>query len=281
MIENDSLETKDLSVTLKVDALNFEIPDSETDHVDHIYKGYRDIILPADYIDQIFQGGLPLDGLTGYDIAPNEFFCIESADCHAHGILAKFDEDKIVPLKYRSKKVWGLTPRNKEQRMAFELLMDEKIHFVTISGGTGTDKSILSVAVALQKTIEENVYDKIILVKPGVTAEDSFGDAIENLVTDKSSSKVESFLAEYQAAGMIEMKTFADMRGTTLSNAIVIIDQAQEVTPHLAKRMLRGAGQDSKIIMLSDSSNNQIENMKTHTLTGHMSLEEVDRSTFV
>ena len=320
------LVTKDICVALKAEALNLDVQDYENDRidVDHIYKGYREIMLPSDMIDQIFQGGLPLDGLTGYDILPNEFFSIKSSDSNAHGVLAKFDGNKIVPLKYRSDKAWGLSPRNREQRMAFELLMDDKINLVTLSGGAGTGKSILSVAVALQKVIEQNIYDKIILVKPVVAAGDSigylpgteneklrpfmesFGDAIENLVTEKTRRKweedkkekptfsVENFLTEYRESGIIEMKTFAYMRGRTLSSAIVIIDEAQEMTPHLAKLMLTRAGQDSKFVMIGDPSDNQIDNihvdsksnglvyviekMKNHLITGHVSLEEVERS---
>lgn len=90
------------------------------------------------------------------------------------------------------------------------------------------------------------------------------------------------------------MKTFAYMRGRTLANAMVIIDEAQEMTPHLAKLMLTRAGQDSKFVMIGDPSDNQIDNihvdsksnglvyviekMKAQALTGHMSLEEVERS---
>lgn len=226
---NTILVTKDICVALKAEALNLEVQDYENDRVDvdHIYKGYRDIMLPSNLIDQIFQGGLELNDLTGFDLAPHEFFSIKSSDNKPHEVLAKFDGNKIIPLKYDSNKAWGLTPRNREQKMAFELLMDDQINLVTLSGGAGTGKSILSVAVALQKVIEQNSYDKIILVKPVVSAGDSigylpgteneklrpfmesFGDAIESLVTDKTKKKweetkkekpafsVENFLAEY------------------------------------------------------------------------------------
>lgn len=331
------LVTKDLCVAIKAESLDLEVQDYQNDkiNVDQIYKGYREISLSSAQINKIYHGGLSLNKATGTDVFPNEFFCIKSNDNSSHETLAKFDGNKIVPLRYSEDKAWGLTPKNREQRMAFELLMDEEIHLVTLSGGAGTGKSILSVATALQKVIENNAYDKIILVKPVVSAGesigflpgteleklkpfmDSFGDAIENLMSEQNKRKadksdtgakaqkkggkfekpsftVESFLEQYRDAGVIEMKTFSFMRGRTLSNAMVIIDEAQEMTPHLAKMMLTRAGQNSKFIMIGDPSDNQIDNtlvdaksnglvyviekMKPYQITGHITLDEVERS---
>ncbi len=333
------LVTKDLCVAIKAESLKLEVQDYQNDKIDveHIYKGYKEITLSSRQIDEIYHGGLELNKETGLSAYPNEFFCIKSYDRDSHETLAKYDGNRIVPLKYSTEKAWGLTPRNREQRMSFELLMDDNIHLVTLSGGAGTGKSILSVAVALQKVIESNIYSKIIFVKPVVSAGnsigflpgseheklkpfmDSFGDAIENLMTDlpkrqipckeepteknvkmngfhngKPTFSVESFLQQYREAGIIEMKTFAFMRGRTLSNALVIIDEAQEMTPHLAKLMLTRAGMESKFVMIGDPSDNQIDNtlvdsksnglvyviekMKAYPITGHVTLEEVERS---
>jgi PhoH-like ATPase len=333
------LVTKDLCVAIKAEALNLEVQDYQNDKidVDQIYKGYKEITLSSSEIDQIFDGGLALNIDSGFEAYPNEFFYIKSYDISSHETIAKYDGKKLVPLKYIDDKAWGLIPKNREQRMAFELLMDEDIHLVTLSGGAGTGKSILSVATALQKVIENSAYDKIIYVKPVVSAGesigylpgteseklkpfmDSFGDAVESLMSDKnkkqSSDKnissikttkktnqftdkpnfsVEAFLDQYKEAGIIEMKTFAFMRGRTLSNAMVIIDEAQEMTPHLAKLMLTRAGQNAKFVMIGDPSDNQIDNthvdaksnglvyviekMKKYTITGHVTLEEVERS---
>lgn len=331
------LVTKDLCVAIKAQSLGLEVQDYENDkvNVDHIYKGYREIELSSDQIDRIYHGGLELNTATGYDAVPNEFFCIKSYDNSSHETLAKYDGDRIVPLKYAGDKAWGLSPRNRGQKMAFELLMDEEISLVTLSGGAGTGKSILSISVALQKVIESNAYSKIIYVKPAVSAGDpigflpgteqeklkpfmdSFGDAVENLMMEKDRSRasegldkpgrkrgngliekklfsVEDFLEQCRDNGIIEMKTFAFMRGRTLSNAIVIIDEAQEMTPHLAKLMLTRAGQDAKFVMIGDPSDNQIDNvfvdsksnglvyvvekMKPFRITGHVALDEVERS---
>lgn len=335
---NTILVTKDLCVAIKAEALNIEVQDYKNDKidVDQLYKGYKEISLSSAQINKIYNGGLKLNKRTGLEAFPNEFFYIRSTDQNAHATLAKYDGSKIVPLSYSGDKAWGLTPRNREQKMAFELLMDEDVQLVTLSGGAGTGKSILSVAVALQKVIESNVYDKIILVKPVIPAGDpigflpgtekeklrpfmeSFGDSIESLMSERNRKSIaeksgkpkkntkkseyqekpmfsaEGFLEQYQEAGIIEMKTFAFMRGRTLSNAMVIIDEAQEMTPHLAKLMLTRAGQGAKFVMIGDPSDNQIDNtlvdsksnglvyviekMKSYDITGHIALEEVERS---
>ncbi|WP_027398796.1 PhoH family protein [Anaerovorax odorimutans] len=331
---NTILVTKDLCVAIKAESMNLEVQDYQNDKidVDQIYKGYKEIYLPSLKIDEIYQGGLELDAETELALYPNEFLSIKSNDNNSHETIAKYDGKKIVPLKYASDKAWGLTPKNREQRMAFELLMDEDIQLVTISGGAGTGKSILSVATAFQKVIENNVYDKIILVKPVISAGesigylpgkeaaklkpfmDSFGDAVESLMSERNKKycckndnmrkrseynekpvfSVQGFLDQYKDAGIIEMKTFSFMRGRTLSNSIVILDEAQEMTPHLAKLMLTRAGENAKFVMIGDPSDNQIDNtlvdsksnglvyviekMKSYDITGHISLEEVERS---
>ncbi len=333
------LVTKDLCVAIKGASLNLDVQDYKNDKIEttEIYRGYREISLTSNQINKIYKGGLKPTKSMGETPFPNEFFYIKSSDQSSHGTLAKYMGDRIVPLSFSHDKAWGLIPKNKEQKMAFELLMDDSIPLVTLSGGAGTGKSILSVAAALQKVIENNIYEKIILVKPVVTAGDpigflpgtenaklkpfmdSFGDAIESLMNEKvkknsgeKSSKlkknakkhsseaekplfsIENFLEQYQDAGVIHMKTFAFMRGRTLSNAMVIIDESQEITPHLAKLMLTRAGQNAKFVMIGDPSDNQIDNtlvdsksnglvyviekMKHHKLAGHITLDEVERS---
>ncbi|MCA1073586.1 PhoH family protein [Clostridium bowmanii] len=187
------------------------------------------------------------------------------------------------------------------QKMAFELLMDPTIDLVTISGGAGSGKTILSTAVALRKVIEQGIFRRVIFVKPVVPAGDdigflpgteeeklkpwmgSFYDSIENLMDLKNKSKkkndksnkikkidehevkktevsVSDFINKFRKSGVIETKTFTYMRGRTLSDALVIVDESQQTTPHLAKLMLTRAGFGSKFVFIGDPSDNQIDN---------------------
>ncbi len=318
------LVTKDLYMSIKASSLGANVEDYQNDKIvsEDVYTGYRDYYMPSDAINLVYKEGLELPEELKGEVFPNEFIHIKSTDSQGHEVLTRFDGKRIVPLKYTNEKAWGLTPINREQKMAFELLMNPDIHFATIIGGAGSGKTILATSTALQNVIEANRYRKIVFVRPVIAAGNdigflpgdekeklrpwmgSFYDAIENLTDLKETSKdntynkpsftVEDFIEQYRQRGIIETKTFTYMRGRTFTNSLIIVDEAQEMTPHIAKLMLTRAGRDSKFIFLGDPSDNQIDNhyvdsksngliytvekMKPYTITGHVSLKRVERS---
>lgn len=342
LVEPTILVSKDLYMMIKAASLGIPVEDYQNDKVvkGEVYTGYAEVMWPSAVIDDIYQQGYRLTesmradlAATGIELYPNRFFHIKSSDQQGHEVIARYDGQKCVPLKYANDVAWGLTPINREQKMAFELLMDPDIHFTTIIGGAGSGKTILATATALQNVIEMGRYRKIVFVRPVVAAGQdigflpgdekeklrpwmgSFYDAIENLTDlkeiykDKERGKnkgqdyhtykkpeftVEEFIEQFRQRGMIEMKTFTYMRGRTFTNALVIVDEAQEITPHIAKLMLTRAGKESKFVFLGDPSDNQIDNhyvdsrsngliytlekMKQFDITGHVTLQRVERS---
>ena len=318
------LVSKDLYMCIKANSLGITVEDFKYDKVDidEVYKGYIKIMRSSLEINKIYEGGLPLPEDITEELYPNEFLHIVSSDQSNHEVLARYDGDKIVPLKYIRERAWGLKPINREQKMAFELLMDPSVHFVSIIGGAGSGKTILSTAVALQNVIEANKFRKIVFVRPVVSAGNdigflpgdekeklkpwmgSFYDAIENLSdmkygdeeenSEKPMFTVDDFIEQFRERGVIETKTFTYMRGRTFTNSLIIVDEAQEMTPHLAKLMLTRAGEHSKFIFIGDPSDNQIDNafvdsksnglvytvekMKKYKITGHVALNQVERS---
>ncbi len=332
------LVTKDLYMAIKSDALGIVTQDYKNDKVNasELYKGYRKITLTSKLMDEIQNGGgIAMPSGFDFTLYPNEFLDITSSDDNEYELIGKFNGKAIVPLKYVDEVAFGLTPINKQQKMAFELLMDPKIEFVTISGGAGSGKTILSTAVALKKVIEQKLFRRVIFVKPVIPAGDdigflpgteeeklkpwmgSFYDAVENLMDAKDKVKnnkvlekkikkidehevkrsavtVDNFIERFRLSGQIETKTFIYMRGRTLSDALVIVDESQQTTPHLAKLMLTRAGFGSKFVFIGDPSDNQIDNtlvdeksnglvytiekMKPFNITGHVTLEFVERS---
>lgn len=317
-------------MSIKGDSLGVVVQDYENDKVkvDQLYSGYTEICLTSSEINKVFKKGLPLPKSLRGTIFPNQFVHIKSNDNDSHEVLAICKNDQLVSLKYQGSSAWGLIPLNREQQMAFELLMDPDIHFVSLAGGAGSGKTIMATAVALQKVVEEQAYRKIVFVKPVVpsgndigflpgTEEEklkpwmgSFYDAIDNLFGSRTNTKrkekpskggdhkpcftVDSFIEEYRQHGIIETKTFTYMRGRTLTNSLVIVDETQEITPHLAKLMLTRAGFGSKFIFLGDPTNSQIDNtlvdersnglvytmekMKPYDIAGHVTLNKVERS---
>ncbi len=323
------LVSKDLYMQIKGDAVGIEVQDYQSDKVDieQMYSGYANASLTSAQIKAVDGGGIELPESLQY-LKPNQFVYIKSSNNENHETIARRKGDRLVPLMYSEQASWGLKPINAEQAMAYELLMDSDVNFVSISGGAGSGKTIVATAVALQKVIEDGEYRKIVFVRPVVAAGDdigylpgdeneklrpwmgSFYDAIENLIDAKAGKKqvsnkhtvygskpdfaVDEFIEQQRRYGTIETKTFTYMRGRTFSDALVIVDEAQEITPHLAKLMLTRAGYGSKFVFLGDPSDNQIDNtlvdsksnglvyviekLKDSELTGHVSLKKVVRS---
>lgn len=318
------LVSKDVCMRLKAAAFGVEAQDYENDKValDELYRGYAEATLTARDIDRIFENGLKCP--KRLSLYPNQFALIHAKDDPARTVVVRFDGERLVPLQYENRTAWGLTPINLEQKMAFELMMDDSVKFVSVAGGAGSGKTIMATAVALEKVIEQRAYRKIVFVRPVIPAgEDigylpgneeeklrpwmgSFYDAIESLMYSGRGRKgrktsgpddrvtVDSMIESLRASGSIDMKTFTYMRGRTLSDALVIIDEAQETTPHIAKLMLTRAGQNSKFILIGDPTDNQIDNalvdsrsnglvylverLKDSALTGHVTLNQVERS---
>ncbi len=323
------LVSKDLYMQIKGDAVGLRVQDYQNDKVEmeEVYKGYTTIELSSELIKKIEEGGAPVPEELK-DLAGNQFVKIKSNKNEGHQVTARRKGDMLIPLQYANVESWGLKPINPEQEMAYELLMDPDVNFVTITGGAGSGKTIVATAVALQKVVEEGAYRKIVFVRPVVSAGNdigflpgdeneklrpwmgSFYDSIENLIDQKAGKKevstkhtvyntkpdfaVDEFIEQQRHYGTIETKTFTYMRGRTFSDALVIVDEAQEITPHLAKLMLTRAGFGSKFVFLGDPSDNQIDNtlvdsksnglvyvlekLKDSELTGHIALKQVERS---
>ena len=317
------LVSKDICMRLKAEAFGLETEDYETDRIvlDDLYAGRAEAVLPSKEIDQIYDGGLPCP--KRIRLYPNQFLLIRAKDDPARSSVVRFNGEKLVPLQFENRSAWGLYPLNLEQKMAFELMMDDAVKFVSVTGGAGSGKTILATAVALEKVIEQHSYRKIVFVRPVIPAgEDigflpgdeeeklrpwmgSFYDAFESLMYCGRNRKprkncsddnvlVDSIIDNFKNSGVIDMKTFTYMRGRTLSDAFVIVDEAQETTPHIAKLMLTRAGQNSKFIFIGDPTDNQIDNalvdsrsnglvylvekLKESPLTGHVTLNQVERS---
>ena len=317
------LVSKDICMRLKAEAFGLQTEDYETDRIvlDDLYAGHAEAVLPSKDIDRIYDTGLPCP--KRIRLCPNQFVLLRAKEEPARSSLVRFNGERLVPLQFENRSAWGLYPLNLEQKMAFELMMDDAVKFVSVTGGAGSGKTILATAVALEKVIEQHAYRRIVFVRPVIPAgEDigflpgneeeklrpwmgSFYDAFESLMYCGRGRKprkncsddnlmADSILENFRNSGVIDMKTFTYMRGRTLSDAFVIVDEAQETTPHIAKLMLTRAGQNSKFVFIGDPTDNQIDNalvdsrsnglvylvekLKESSLTGHVTLNQVERS---
>ena len=211
------------------------------------------------------------------EVNPNEFIIFECGDqkCptfHKRGVL------KVIKEKSNSKEIKaysGITGKNLEQKCAIELLNDLSIPLVTLLGKAGTGKSFLAIAVALQ-LINEGTFDKIVVMKPlipvggkdiGALPGDKFEkisawlgpirDNIDQILGSKSLSANNMF-EEMCRDGIIEVEAMAFIQGRSIPRSIIILDEAENISPREARMVVERCGKDSKVILLGDLS--QVEN---------------------
>jgi PhoH-like ATPase len=318
--QHSILVSKDLAMSIKADSLGLKVQDYHNDKVDinKLYDGFGETYLKQLQIERIYQDGLPIEELPDdVETFNNHFVHVHDYENQNHQILAKIRKGYLVPLENAKRIAYGLKPLNREQKFAFDMLLDESVRLVTIAGGAGSGKTIMATAAALELYFTGK-YSKIIFVRPIVPAGEDIGylpgteeeklkpwmgpfyDSIENLLYHKGKynkgmeQTADGFIDQLRQSGALEIKTFNYMRGRTLDRAIVIIDEAQQITPHLAKLMLTRAGHDSKFIFLGDPTDNQIDTvlvdsksnglvflidrMKESEITAHVTLKHVERS---
>lgn len=211
------------------------------------------------------------------DIYPNEFaiFIYGDSKCptyHKDGTL------KVLKEKYTGKQAYsGVTGKNLEQKCALEILNDNTVPLVTLIGAAGTGKSFLAIAAALQMINDQHSgYEKIVVMKPlipvggkdiGALPGDKFEkisawlgpikDNIDQILGSKSMT-AENMFEEMVREGMIEVEAMAFIQGRSIANAIIILDESQNITPREARMVVERCGKNSKVVLLGDPS--QVEN---------------------
>jgi PhoH-like ATPase len=215
--------------------------------------------------------GEPMERL--YD---NEFVLLRTSDGSKQTSLGKISIDDgrtmVRPLVRRSRDdVWGIRPRNKEQAFALDALLDDSVHLVTLLGKAGTGKTLLAIAAGLRKVTDEQEFHKLVVSRPIIpmgrdigylpgTVEEKLNpwmrpifDNVEYLMgltrEDKRAGRGADELIDM---GIIEIEPLTYIRGRSLPNQYLIVDEAQNLTPHEVKTIITRVGEGSKIILTGD-----------------------------
>jgi PhoH-like ATPase len=230
-----------------------------------------------------------------------------------HSALARCAPDgkSIVILRDDLPPAMNVKPRNKEQRMAFDLLFDERIELVTLVGQAGTGKTLIALACGLAQVTRERRYEKVLVSRPIMPLGKDIGylpgskeaklghwmmpiyDNLAYLLSVKGSpGEVDRKISEFLKSGVIELEALTYIRGRSIPRQFLIVDEAQNLTPHEVKTIISRAGEDTKVVLAGDpyqidnpyldSSSNGLtytaERLKGNPLFGHIALERSERS---
>jgi len=312
------LVTKDVNLRVRGDALGLQTLDYDAEKIDvqELYAGTRELEVAGPLIDGFYQdGSAPLEG---DDLRANEYLLLKDSQNAAHTALARFDATakRAVPVKKLREGVWGIRPKNKEQHYALDLLLNDDVKLVTLVGKAGTGKTLLAIAAGLQKVVEENAYIKLLVSRPVYPLGRDIGflpgdieeklnpwmqpiyDNVEFLLgfnkdgKDNKKNGANRSYAEMMELGYIEIEPLTYIRGRSIPNQYMIVDEAQNLTPHEVKTIITRVGDGTKIVLTGDpyqidnpyvdSGNNGlttvVERFKNQPIAGHVTLTRGERS---
>ncbi len=319
--ENVIFVSKDINARLKADALGIQAEDFENQKInlDELYSGFSEVRVSPDIIDTFFKKNLlEVKGIGNY---PNEFIQLIDEKNEKRSALAKvIKPGMLTHLSNQYDKVWSVNARNKEQRLAIELLMDPGIQIVTLVGQAGTGKTLMAMAAALQTTLKFHSYDRILVSRPVIPMGKDIGylpgskeekishwmqpifDNLTYLLRDigqdgkkakkKTKTSVQDKVEKMIQDNLIVLEALTYIRGRSIPGQYIIVDEAQNLTPHEVKTIVSRAGEGSKMILTGDpyqidnpyldAESNGLtyaaERLKSQSIHGHITLRKSERS---
>lgn len=303
--------TKDINLRIKAEAVGLEVEDYSTDRVmyDDLDKGYREIEISKDIFDKFNKTGkIDISELNlDFTPTPNFFFIFKCGQEETAGRLIK---DKVKKFLNGDINAWGARARNQEQRFAMELLMDENIKAVSLVGQAGTGKTLLAIAAGLEQVVERKRYSKLYIARPIIPMGKDLGylpgdekeklrpwiqpifDNIEFLSDVKGDKAGEKVIAGLESMGLLKIEALTYIRGRSIPNGFIIIDEAQNLTPLEIKTIITRAGENTKIVFTGDpyqidsayldANTNGLtymaEKLKDEEIVGHVTLVKGERS---
>jgi PhoH-like ATPase len=309
--ESVVIVSKDFVTRVKAEAMDLEAEDYENlkTSYEEMYRGIRKIKTSKSEIDLFYKDGTIPTMETGF--RPNEYTLLTSPENSS--AVCKYSDKlkKLEPLLQISRDIWGIQPLNIEQRCAVDLLLRDDIQLVTLIGPAGTGKTLLALACGMRKVFDDHVYSRILISRPIVPLGKDIGylpgtkeeklyhwmqpiyDNLEFLCGATSGEgNGKSTLEFIMESKKIEMEAVTYIRGRSLPKMYMIIDEAQNLTPHEVKTIISRAGKGTKVILTGDPT--QIDNpyldkdsngltytvnkFKNQRIFGHMFLERTERS---
>ena len=253
------------------------------------------------------------------ELFANQYVQLRDAMDDSHTGLARrlAETDHLITAHGPRKPIYGIMARNVQQTMAFELLLDDEVKLVTLLGTAGTGKTLLAVAAGMAKTITEDRYDKFLVARPIMPMGRDIGylpgdkdeklsawmqpifDNLTYLLSTRGggsqhaeSRSAEQRINQLRSSGQLVLEPLTYIRGRSIPRQFIIVDEAQNLTPHEVKTIVSRVGEGTKIVLTGDvgqidnpyldtSSNGLsylVETLKGNGIVGHVTLARSERS---
>lgn len=303
------LITKDINLRIKADVYGIFARDYESsdNNNEDLYEGYHEISVSPEQIDTFYR-----EKRYVYDgkLYANQYVIMKDSSNPNHSAIGRYSlaEKAIVPLVQAADAIWGVHARNVEQAFAMDCLMNDEILFVSLVGKAGTGKTLLAIAAGLHKTLDKGQFQRLLVSRPIFPMGKDIGylpgdieqklnpwmqpifDNVEYLMG--SDKKAAGRAQELINQGMLNIEPLTYIRGRSIPKQYLIVDEAQNLTPHEIKTIVTRAGQGTKVVLTGDvyqidnpyvdSANSgltyAVERFKGHAIAAHVTLTKGERS---
>ena len=309
---NTILVSKDINLRIKADALGLEAEDYETDRVfiKDLYTGMIELsVSPEKMATFRANGELEVNG--GKQYFPNEYCTLIDEANPKKAALTKVDATgtKLIPIIDCREGVWGIKPRNREQHFAFDALLDDRVKLVTLMGKAGTGKTLMAMAAGLKRTVLDREFRRLVVARPTISMGKELGflpgsleeklapwmqpihDALE-MLSDLNMGHDHRRSTDLMRSGSIVVEALSYIRGRSIANQFMIIDEAQNLTPLEVKTIVTRVGHSTKIVFTGDpyqidnpyvdSSSNGfnyvVSRFRDQAVAAHIELQKGERS---
>ncbi|SDC33754.1 PhoH family protein [Shouchella lonarensis] len=307
------LVSKDAIVRVKADAFDLQSEDFLNERIvekDEGYMGYVHVESDPEMLTQLFQTRTLQTRDVVSSCYPHQFLLLQDPLKRSSSALAKVDAlgQTLSPVTGRDEAIWGIQARNVQQKMVLELLLNKDIPLVTLVGKAGTGKTLLSLAAGLFQTEDMHAYRKMVVTRPLVPLGKDIGylpgekeeklrpwmqpiyDNLDFLFGTKKQVELDRILS---GMGAIQIEALTYIRGRSMPDQYMIIDEAQNLTKHEVKTILTRVGERSKVVLMGDPEQIDhpyldeytngltyaVETFKEEALSGHVKLVKGERST--
>ncbi|PWU12937.1 MAG: phosphate starvation-inducible protein PhoH [Verrucomicrobia bacterium] len=306
------LVSKDINLRIKADALGVQAEDYENDRIllKDLYTGMIEFMVSSEKLAS-FRANNHLELNNGRQYLPNEYCTLMDETNPKRAALTKVDPTgtKLVPIIDSREGVWGIKPRNREQHFGFDALLDDRIKLVTLMGKAGTGKTLLAMAAGLKRTVTDREFRRLVVARPTISMGKELGflpgsleeklapwmqpihDALE-MLGDLNMGHEHRRSGDLMRSGSIVVEALSYIRGRSIANQFMVIDEAQNLTPLEAKTIITRVGHGTKIVFTGDpyqidnpyvdSSSNGfnyvVSRFRSQSVAAHIEFQKGERS---